>query len=83
MRTVARQSLKGVEGSQGLLLDESGWEKVGIRSMGVARQYIGQVGNAQVGVFAALVRGDKLTLPCLKARGFSDYHPNGRVYLPS
>lgn len=29
----------------GLLIDESGWEKSGKKSVGVARQYIGQVGK--------------------------------------
>ena len=77
MRTVAgqtQQSLQSVGGQQGLLLDESGWEKAGTKSVGVARQYIGQVGkvcNAQVGVFAALVRGDKVGLV------------NARLYLPA
>ncbi|MBC7572137.1 MAG: IS701 family transposase [Spirosoma sp.] len=77
MRTVAQhtqQSLQAVDGEQGLLLDESGWEKAGTKSVGVARQYIGQVGkvcNAQVGMFAALVRGDKVGLV------------NARLYLPA
>ena len=46
--------------SIGLVLDESGWEKAGNKSVGVARQYIGQVGkiaNRQVGVFASLCDG--------------------------
>ena len=30
-------------GQRGLLLDESGWEKSGAKSVGVARQYIGNV----------------------------------------
>lgn len=77
MQTLAQQtqhSLQSVAGQQGLLLDESGWEKAGSKSVGVARQYIGQVGkvcNAQVGVFAALVRGDKVGLV------------NARLYLPA
>lgn len=53
---------------------KSGWEKAGTKSVGVARQYIGQVGkvgNAQVGVFAALVRGDKVGIV------------NARLYLPA
>ena len=68
MRTVARQtqpSLQSEAGQQGLLLDESGWEKAGNKSAGVARQYSGQVGklcNARVGVFAGLVRNDKVGL---------------------
>ncbi len=59
--------------SKGLLLDESGWEKSGKKSVGVARQYIGQVGkvaNGQVGVFAALCTGDQVGLL------------QGRLYLP-
>ena len=50
----------GEAGEQGLLLDECGWEKAGHKSVGVGRQYIGQVGkisNGQVGVFAVLSRG--------------------------
>lgn len=57
----------------GLILDESGWEKSGKKSVGVARQYIGQVGkvaNGQVGVFAALCKTDKVGLV------------GGRLYLP-
>jgi len=59
--------------SKGLLLDESGWEKSGKKSVGVARQYIGQVGkvaNGQVGVFAALCNGEQVGLL------------QGRLYLP-
>lgn len=65
--------LPGREGSRGLLLDESGWEKSGKKSVGVARQYIGQVGkvaNGQVGVFAALCQGGHVGLL------------QGRLYLP-
>jgi SRSO17 transposase len=50
---------------QGLILDESGWEKSGTKSVGVARQYIGQVGkvaNGQVCVFASLSNGDQVGL---------------------
>lgn len=77
MRTVAnqtQQSLSRLKGQQGLLLDESGWQKAGTKSVGVARQYIGQVGkvcNAQVGVFAALVRGERVGIV------------NARLYLPA
>ena len=45
-------------GEQGLLLDECGWEKAGHNSVGVGRQYIGQMGkisNGQVGVFGLLI----------------------------
>lgn len=65
--------MPGMEGSTGLLLDESGWEKSGKKSVGVARQYIGQVGkvaNGQVGVFAALCSGGRVGLL------------QGRLYLP-
>jgi SRSO17 transposase len=49
--------------SLGLIIDESGWEKSGKKSVGVARQYIGQVGkvaNGQVGVFAYLSNGEQV-----------------------
>ena len=57
----------------GLVLDESGWEKSGKKSVGVMRQYIGQVGkvaNGQVGVFASLCNGEQVGLV------------QGRLYLP-
>lgn len=60
--------------SKGLILDESGWEKSGTKSVGVARQYIGQVGkiaNGQVGVFASLCNGEQVGLL------------QGRLYLPN
>lgn len=59
--------------SVGLILDESGWEKSGKKSVGVAYQYIGQVGkvaNGQVGVFASLSNGQQVGLL------------QGRLYLP-
>lgn len=59
--------------SIGLILDESGWEKSGKKSVGVTRQYIGQVGkvaNGQVAVFAALTNGEQVGLL------------QGRLYLP-
>lgn len=59
--------------SLGLVLDESGWEKSGNKSVGVARQYIGQIGkiaNGQVGVFACLCNGEQVGLL------------QGRLYLP-
>ena len=48
-----------------LLIDESGCPKKGTQSVGVARQWCGQLGkveNCQVGVFAALGRGADATL---------------------
>ncbi|MCY7350078.1 MAG: transposase [Cytophagaceae bacterium] len=74
MQTVAiqtQQSLQNLPGEQGLILDETGWEKAGTKSVGVARQYIGNIGkvcNAQVGVFAALVKGQQVGL--VNARPF-------------
>lgn len=59
--------------SLGLIIDESGWEKSGKKSVGVARQYIGQIGkvcNGQVGVFAGLTDGTQVGLV------------QGRLYLP-
>ncbi len=66
-------SLSGQPGEQGLMLDECGWEKSGIKSVGVARQYIGQVGkvaNGQVGVFVGLTRGGMVGIA------------HARLYLP-
>jgi SRSO17 transposase len=57
-----------------LLLDESGFEKKGEHSVGVARQWngrLGKVDNCQVGVFAALGLGTRAAL--------IDY----RLYLPA
>ncbi|MGI4832620.1 MAG: IS701 family transposase [Janthinobacterium lividum] len=76
MDEVARRvqaTLGEVAGEQGLLLDECGWEKAGTNSVGVGRQYIGQVGkisNGQVGVFAVLSRGTSASLV------------GGQLYLP-
>ena len=59
--------------SLGLIIDESGWKKSGKKSVGVARQYIGQLGkvsNGQVGVFAGLTDGTQVGLV------------QGRLYLP-
>ena len=56
-----------------LLIDESGFTKKGERSAGVARQWNGRLGkddNCQVGVFAALCRGDMASLV------------DARLYLP-
>ncbi len=63
----------GTSTGTGLIIDESGWEKSGKKSVGVARQYIGQVGkvaNGQVGVFSALSNGEQVGLL------------QGRLYLP-
>ena len=71
--TLALPVADGTRPTNGLLLDESGWEKSGKKSVGVAYQYIGQVGkvaNGQVGVFAALCNGEQVGLV------------QGRLYLP-
>lgn len=68
MSEVARNtnlSLETLAGDKGLILDESGNEKAGNHSVGVARQYIGNVGkvcNSQNGVYAGLSRADKISL---------------------
>jgi len=70
-RTAA--SFEPLTGSTGLILDESGNEKAGRKSVGVARQYIGNVGkvcSAQVGVYAALCRESRVGLVA------------GKLYLP-
>ena len=57
-----------------LLIDESGITKKGKKSVGVARQWngrLGKVDNCQVGVYAALSRGQLSTLI------------DTRLYLPS
>ena len=57
----------------GLLIDESGWEKKGDKSIGVASQYCGNVGkvaNSQVAVFGALNNGDFASMV------------DARLYLP-
>ena len=57
--------LLGGHADSALLIDESGCPKKGTRSVGVARQWCGQLGkveNCQVGVFAALSRGPEVTL---------------------
>ena len=60
----ANRLLGGHEDSA-LLMDESGFPKKGTPSVGVGRQWCGQLGkveNSQVGVFAALSRGTDVTL---------------------
>jgi len=65
--------LLGGHADSALLIDESGCPKKGTQSVGVARQWCGQLGkveNCQVGVFAALSRGPEVTLI------------DGRLFLP-
>ncbi len=64
---VAREADRHLGGSEdsALLLDESAFAKKGKKSVGVARQWNGQLGkveNSQVAVFAALVQGPYSTL---------------------
>ena len=71
---LARQAdaLLGGETSA-LILDESAFAKKGTASVGVARQWNGRLGkveNSQVGVFAALCKGTRVTLL------------DSRLYLP-
>jgi SRSO17 transposase len=57
----------------GLVIDESGWVKKGIKSVGVGHQYCGNVGktsNSQVAVFACLSNGDFASMV------------DARLYLP-
>ena len=71
--SVSDSTKSSKKASIGCILDESGWEKAGKKSVGVARQYIGQVGkiaNGQVGVFASLCNNEQVGLV------------QGRLYLP-
>ena len=57
--------LLGGHADSSLLIDECGSPKKGTQSVGVARQWCGQLGkveNGQVGVLAALSRGPDVTL---------------------
>lgn len=57
----------------GLIIDESGWEKKGEKSVGVSPQYCGNVGkvsNSQDAVFGALSNGDFASMV------------DARLYLP-
>lgn len=66
-RPVAQEAhwLLGGDEETSLTIDESGFVKKGDHSVGVSRQWRGQlakVENSQVGVFAALSRGSDATL---------------------
>jgi SRSO17 transposase len=57
--------LFGNDAERCLIIDESGIPKKGDKSVGVGRQWCGEVGkveNCQVGIFAALACGDAVTL---------------------
>lgn len=67
LKTMPRETLTG------LLIDESGWEKKGDKSVGVGYQYCGNVGktaNSQVAVFGCLCNGKYASLI------------DSRLYLP-
>jgi len=75
MRQVAEEAdrLLGGQDDSCLVIDESGFAKKGDDSAGVARQWCGRQGkvdNCQVGVFAALCRGERRVLI------------DARLYLP-
>ena len=68
----------GTSPTNGLLLDESGWEKSGKKSVGVAYQYIGQVGKVEAVnplVIERLRQHD--FIPVIAPIGFDD---GGRSY---
>jgi len=67
MDQVARDANRHLGGHPGsaLLIDEAGITKKGVKSAGVSRQWngrLGKVDNCQVGVFAALSLGTRVTL---------------------
>ncbi len=75
MDQVARNADACMGGAEGtaLYIDESGFQKKGHKSVGVARQWNGRLGkteNSQVGVFGALGKGDRVSLI------------DARLYLP-
>ncbi|MDZ7936435.1 MAG: transposase [Emticicia sp.] len=56
--SVSNSEKPNEKASIGCILDESGWEKAGKNSVGVARQYIDQVdkiANGQVGIFCFIL----------------------------
>lgn len=66
-------ALVGAQVGAGLYIDESAFQKKGTKSVGVARQWNGRLGkkdNCQVGVFAAIGKGDRVCLV------------DARLYLP-
>ena len=76
IKEVGRQtalSSAPLKGDGGLIIDESGNEKAGRKSVGVGHQYIGNIGktcNARNGVYVGLCREKRVSLV------------GGRLYLP-
>lgn len=63
--SVKADELLGGTGMTALIIDESGFSKKGITSVGVARQWNGRLGktdNCQVAVYGALSSGDRVLL---------------------
>jgi SRSO17 transposase len=64
-RTVRTKAVETIGTNGVIILDESGMKKSGDSSVGVSRQYCGNLGkveNCQVGVFLAYSKGNKRTL---------------------
>ena len=73
IKSVRSKAIKIIGPNGVLILDESAVKKSGNCSVGVARQYCGNLGkveNCQVGVFLAYMKGDNRTLI------------DSRLYLP-
>jgi SRSO17 transposase len=65
LRSVRTKAIETIGPNGVIILDESGIKKSGDSSVGVSRQYCGNLGkvdNCQVGVFLAYSKGDKRTL---------------------
>lgn len=72
-RSVRTKAIEIIGTDGVIILDESGMKKSGVSSVGVSRQYCGNLGkvdNCQVGVFLAYCKGNKRTLI------------DSRLYLP-
>ena len=73
VQAIGKEVSDALGSNAALIIDESGFTKKGNHSVGVARQYngrLGKVDNCQVGVFAALAKGDRVSLI------------DARLYLP-
>ena len=64
-RSIRTKAIEIIGTNGAIILDESGMKKSGDSSVGVSRQYCGNLGkveNCQVGVFLAYSKGNKRTL---------------------